>query len=107
MIFSNKTYWVYREKDDSLVGSLLLSGYEDDFLGVDIRVANAYLTNALNDEIVELFDGSYGLVNRGRVEEFTEYKTEKELKDAVVNHPKGPYYLNPFPIVKPEPGVDD
>ncbi len=92
-------YWVYRVADQSLVGNLIVTHLQDDFMEVSISVCSGTLTHANSAEIDRLFRGEYVLKHPGKEEFFGDYASTDEVCTAVKEHTEGPYFLTVDPIL--------
>ena len=90
-------FWVYRKKDQSLVGTLDVTELQDEFMDVGIAVCSGKLTHAQTPEIDRNFMGWYELKRPGREEYFGDFETLEEVCEAVRNHPEGVCYLRETP----------
>lgn len=96
-------HWVYRKKDQSLVGLLIVTELEDDFMDMNVVACSGKLVHAQTDELERLHMGGYDLVRPGREEFFGDYGRPEEVCEVVKNHVDGPYFLEKEPIL---PEVD-
>ncbi len=96
-------YWVYANSDDSLVGVLIVTDLEDDFMDLGLSLSSGKLIHARTDEIERMHNGEYLLKHSGKEEHFGDFDLHDKVLAAVKNHPDGPYYLQTLPTI---PAVD-
>ncbi|OAV44584.1 hypothetical protein [Lewinella sp. 4G2] len=98
--FRENEYWVYRKKDQSLVGVLEVTELEDVFDDIRFLVCSGKLTHrGRTDEVEQHFRGWYELKHPGKTEHFGDFDTREEVCEAVKNHPDGECFLVTVPIL--------